>query len=744
MGKKSSSPATIDKMVTGVLQTIQAQFNLPKLKQGAIVPKIILKNGSSGKTHEYPLLGERYIIGRNKNSCDIILRNPIISQIHCAVEKDKKTNRFKIKDLQSTNGIYLGKKRYQSIALHHNDTVTLGPPELEDVIELYFDKPPSKLSLILRYGLFTMAGFLILISAVVAVAWSRYTVYPMPQGNTGATVVYGEDGVTPLAPRISSPHRELERLSDFSPYLPQALIASEDSRYYWHFGVDPVGVLRAILINTGDSGVRQGASTITQQLARSLYPEVGRENTIARKVREMIVATKLEAVYSKDEIMKGYLNRVYLGINLYGFEDAARFYFGKSARDVSIEEAAALVAILPAPNAYNPVQDYDTALGLRNRVISRMLSLSMITEDQANSARRSRIEITPEARETLSNTIAPYFYSYVFDEVRMLLGADLLQEGDFIIETGLNLEYQREAENSLKDYINTNGSRFNFDQGAIATINSQTGEIVALVGGKDFQESQFNRATQAQRQAASTFKLFSYAAALEAGISPHKTYSCAALQWQGVQFRPCNNFSAPIDMFVGMATSENAVALRIAQDVGLNKVVAIAKKMGINSPLNPVPGLALGQSEVNVLEMTGAYATIANQGVWNRPHAINVIRDGRDCENVDEYNTCREVYRFNQGGYESKQAITPQIAQTMHQMFQRVVTSGTGRNANIGRGEGGKTGTNSQGIDLWFIGYSPQDNLTTGVWLGNDDNSPTRGGSAQAASLWGSYMRKLL
>ena len=292
-------------------------------------------------------------------------------------------------------------------------------------------------------------------------------------------------------------------------------------------------------------GLDRGASTITQQLARSLYPEVGRENTIARKVREMVVATKLEAVYSKDQIMKGYLNRVYLGINLYGFEDAARFYFGKSARDVSIEEAAALVAILPAPNAYNPVQDYDTALGLRNRVISRMLSLGMITEDEANGARRSRIEITPEARETLSNTIAPYFYSYVFDEVRMLLGADLLQEGDFIIETGLSLKYQREAENSLKDYINTNGSRFGFDQGAIATINSSTGEIVALVGGKDFQESQFNRATQAQRQAASTFKLFPYTAALEAGISPNKTYSCAALQWQGVQFRPCNNFFWP-------------------------------------------------------------------------------------------------------------------------------------------------------------------------------------------------------
>jgi membrane peptidoglycan carboxypeptidase len=197
-------------------------------------------------------------------------------------------------------------------------------------------------------------------------------------------------------------------------------------------------------------------------------------------------------------------------------------------------------------------------------------------------------------------------------------------------------------------------------------------------------------------------------------------------------------------MFQGMTYSENAVAVRIAQDAGLNNVVATAKKLGINSPLNAVPGLALGQSEVNVLEMTGAYATFANQGVWNRPHAIKVIRDGRDCEDFDDYNTCREIYRFNQGGYESRQAVTPQIAQIMHTMLQGVVRSGTGRNAQIGRAEAGKTGTNTNGVDLWFIGYVAQSNIATGVWLGNDDNSATRAGSAQAALLWGNYMKNII
>ena len=742
MGKKSAS--SVNKMVTGVFQTIQAQLNLPRIKQGAVVPKIKLVNGASGKTYSYPLLGDRYIIGRNKSNCDIIISNPIISQVHCAVERDRKTKRFSVKDLQSTNGVYCGNKRYQSIILRHQDKVTLGPPELEDVIELSFEKPPSKLMLGLRNGLFIVAGVFLIISALILITLAPYQVYPLPQGNTGTTAVYAEDGVTPLAPRITTPHRELDRLSDFSSYLPQALIASEDSRFYWHFGVDPLGVLRAVIINRGDGSIQQGASTITQQLARSLFASVGRENTLARKIREMLVASKLEMVYSKDQIMRAYLNRVYLGINLHGFEDAAQFYFAKSARDVTLEEAAALVAILPAPNAYNPVQDYATALGLRNRVIERMFSLGMISENEANRARRSRIEISPRARETLSNIIAPYFYSYVFEEIRSLLGADLLQEGDFIVETGLNTRVQTQAENALTNHLESHGVQLGFSQGAIATIKSNTGEIIALVGGKDYQESQFNRATQAQRQGASTFKLFPYIAALESGISPYKTYSCASLRWQGVQFRPCNNFAQPINMYQGMTYSENAVAVRIAQDAGLNNVVATAKKLGINSPLNPVPGLALGQSEVNVLEMTGAYATFANGGVWNRPHAVKVIRDGRDCEDFDDHSTCREIYRFNQGGYESRQAVTPQIAQTMHTMLQGVVRSGTGRNAQIGRGEAGKTGTNTNGVDLWFIGYVAQNNLATGVWLGNDDNSGTRAGSAQAALLWGNYMKNII
>lgn len=742
MGNKSNSNS-FSQAFTGIWQTIQAQVHFPVLKANAKVPSIYVKNGQEKRPQVYPLLGDRYIIGRSSKNCDIVIRSPIISQTHCVIERDENNPlQFIIKDLNSTNGVYCGGKRYQSLHLFHNDLITLGPPELAEAIEIRYDKSPANWVLFARYGLLSTSVGLLLILGFMVLQWSQYQVHPIPDHTGGSTVVYAEDGKTLLSPRIESPHRELESLKEFSPHLPQALLASEDSRYYWHFGVDPLGIIRAVLVN--QEGGRQGASTVTQQLARSLYPAVGRENNLARKWREMVVATKLEAIYSKDTILKTYMNRVYLGINLYGFEDAAQFYFDKSARELDINESATLVAILPAPNAYNPVQDYDTAVNLRNRVIARMENLGMISNEEASQARRSRIEISPKARQTLSQVIAPYYYSYVFQEMRELLGDDLTQEGDFIIETSLNPKIQTIAEESLKNHLDSNGKSYNFSQGAIASLNSKNGEIIALVGGKDFSESQFNRATMAQRQPGSTFKVFAYSAALESGISASKTYSCAPLLWQGFQYKACERTGGATNMTQALAQSENAVALRVAKDVGLSSVVNMAKKLGVESPLNPVPGLILGQSEVNLLEITGAYTAFANQGIWSKPHAIKVIRDGRDCEDFDNHTTCREVYRFNENGDEQKQAIKKTTAETMNRMLQQVTVSGTGRTAYLGKQEAGKTGTTNKGVDLWFIGYVPKNNILTGVWLGNDDNSPTNSSSSQAALLWGNYMKKVL
>ncbi len=745
MPKKSTDSSPVSQIFTGVLQTIQVKLNFPALKANAKVPTVHIKYIRDGKNYSFsrPLLGDRYIIGRSRSNCDIAIRSEIVSTRHCAIERDENNpKQFIIQDLKSTNGIYLGKKRYQSVNLSHNDVITLAPPDLADAVEISFKNSPAKWLLLVRYGLIAIMIMIIAIMGLITIQWLKYKVDPIPFHTGGATVVYSDDGKTLLAPRIDTPHRELNSLQEFSPYLPKALVASEDSRYYWHFGVDPIGILRAILVKR-DTGVQQGASTITQQVARSIYPDVGRENNLARKWREMMVAKKLETVYSKNDILKTYLNRVYLGINLYGFEDAAQFYFDKSAQDLDLVESATLVAMLPAPNSFNPVNDYKTAIGLRNRVIQRMLRLKMISDKEASSARRSTIKISPKAKQTLSQIIAPYFYSYVFDEMSRVLSKDLIQEGDYIIETSLNPKIQAFAEESLKTHIDSNGKRYNFSQGAIATVDSRNGEIIALVGGKDYGQSQFNRATQAQRQPASTFKVFAYTAALENKASPSKTYSCSSLRWQGIQYKACERLSGAVSMAQGLALSENAIALRVAQEVGLDKVVNTAQRLGIQSPLNPVPGLVLGQSEVNVLEITGAYTAFANEGLWSRPHAINVIRDGRDCQDFDDYRTCTQVYHFNQLGDEQKQVLDKNIASNMNRMLQQVVSSGTGKAAYLGRGEAGKTGTTNKGVDLWFIGYVPQDNLVTGVWLGNDDNKPTNSSSSQAALLWGKYMKKI-
>jgi 1A family penicillin-binding protein len=742
----SPQPKTqLSRMLTQAVQKIHAQVKLGALKKNAKVPELWVWDGNNEKPEIYHLVGDRYTLGRSSRSSDIVVRNPIVSQVHCSLHRDRQNPRsFLIKDEQSTNGIYRGRRRLKSFALYHGDSIALGPPELEATVQVKYHNPPPLWIKLFRYSLFGTSGVLGVLALWMGYEWSKIPVRPLPMGVTGPVVIYAGDEQTPLSSVQKNAHQELENLSDFSPFLPKAVIASEDSRFYWHFGVDPYGIARALIINFQDKGVRQGASTLTQQLARSLFSQVGRENTAGRKLREMIVALKLEAFYSKDELLKTYLNRVYLGTGSYGFEDAARFYFDKSATDLTLAEAATLVAMLPAPNSYNPVQDYDTSVQLRNRVITRMASLGMVSEEEADRARRSRIEVSPKARETLSSIIAPYFYGYVFEELRTLLGEDLAKEGNFIVETALDLNMQAQAEKSLRSKISNDGSPFGFSQGAIVTLDTRTGAILALTGGVDYQKSQFNRATQAQRQPGSTFKVFAYAAAIEAGISPNQTYSCDAVSWQGQQFKPCERSSGDIDMFRGLAQSENAVALRVAKDIGVDKLVEMAHRLGINSKLNPSPGLVLGQSEVNVLEITGAYATFANRGIWNRPHAIVRVLDGSDCENPNDPKTCREIYSQEKDNTVSQQVISSAVAETMTLLLQGVVQNGTGRSASIGWGEAGKTGTTDDAIDLWFIGYVARRDLVTGVWLGNDDNSATRGSSAQAADLWGAYMREIM
>ncbi|MBW4557614.1 MAG: transglycosylase domain-containing protein [Trichormus sp. ATA11-4-KO1] len=744
-------PQTLLGQLTQAVHTIQAKVDFSKLalKPNAKVPEIWVQDAGADKAEVYPLLGDRYILGRSSKSCDIVIRNPVVSQIHLSLSRDstQRTPVFVIKDENSTNGIYRGKRRINSLELRHGDIFTLGPPELAASVRLQYVDPPPLHIKAASWAAYGVGGVSALVALVVGVEWLKFSVRPLPTATRAPVVIYARDGSTPLREPRTTSHVDMKRLQDFGPYLPAAVVASEDSRYYWHFGVDPLGILRAVLVNTRSGDVQQGASTVTQQVARSLFRDyVGAQDSLGRKLREAIVSLKLETFYSKDEILLTYLNRVFLGVDTSGFEDAAQYYFEKSAKELTLAEAATLVGILPAPNAFNFCGGSNRldASEYRNRVIRRMLDMGKISPEEANRARRSTVQISPKVCEQQAATIAPYFYSYVFQELESILGEGAAREGNYIIETQLDPGIQAQAETSLRNSVSNAGSTLRFSQGAIVTLDSRSGSILSMVGGTDFRSSQFNRAVQAQRQPGSTFKVFAYAAALEQGIPASKTYSCAAFPWQGFTYRPCrtgaNNF---LNMTTGLALSENPIALRIAQDVGLNRVVAMAKRMGVKSSLEAVPGLVLGQSVVNVLEMTGAFGAISNRGVWNPPHAISRILDSGDCSDRNDFKTCRVIYSFDQNREANKRVLPAGVADEMTRMMRQVVTNGTGRAAAIGLGEAGKTGTTDKNVDLWYIGFIPNRRLVTGIWLGNDNNSPTSGSSAQAAQLWGSYMRQI-
>lgn len=744
-------PQTFVGQVTQAVQTIQAKVNFQALSLNpkARVPELWIQEAGADKAEVYPLLGDRYLLGRSSKSCDIVVRNPVVSQVHLSLSRDVNNRKspFAIKDENSTNGIYQGKRRIDKLALRHGDVFTLGPPELAASVKVqYVDKPPVyvKAATWAAYG---VSGVTALVALAIGLESTKFSVVPLPSPTQGPVVIYARDGETPLRPPRTTAHVDMKRLTDFSTYLPKAVVASEDSRFYWHVGVDPIGILRAVLINVQGKGFQQGASTVTQQVARSLFRDyVGAEDSLGRKLKEAVVALKLETFYSKDFLLLTYLNRIYVGSDTYGFEDASRYYFERAAKDLTLAQSATLVGILPAPNAFDLCGNSDglKAIDYRNRVIARMLEQNLVSQDEANRARRSPIEISRKVCDRQANTIAPYFYASVFQELQRLLGKDLANEGNFIIETQLDPKMQAQAESALGDTVSNTGGRYGFSQGAVVTLDSSTGGVRALVGGTSYRASQFNRAIQAKRQPGSTFKLFTYTSAIEQGISPSTAYSCAPLSWSGQGYRGCERSSGSVDMATGLALSENAIALRVARDVGLDKVVQMATRLGVTSPLNPVPGLVLGQSEVSVLEMTGAFGAISNNGKWNRAHLISRILDSSDCPNREDLKTCRVIYSFDQSSNANVQVLSPQVADTMTTMLRGVVERGTGRSAALGLGEAGKTGTTDNNVDLWFIGFVPSQQIVTGVWLGNDNNSPTFGSSAQAARLWSSYMRKVV
>lgn len=504
----------------------------------------------------------------------------------------------------------------------------------------------------------------------------------------------------------------------------EAFLASEDKNFYEHEGVAYRAIARAVVTNIRAGEVVEGASTITQQLARIVF--LDQDQTLERKLREALLAQKMEQELTKEQIFERYLNLVYLGGGAYGVADAAWVYFSKSIDELTLPEIAMIVGLAPAPSEFSPLVNEEVALRRRNLVLERMEEAGYITADERQAAEATELVLNPSTPRNLYSRF-PYFTQYVRQQLPLLIDPQEVEIGGLTVETTLNPAMQELAQQTVNQAIADYGPGQRFTQAALVAIDPRNGHIHAMVGGNDFNESQFNRVVQAQRQPGSTFKTFIYATAIAGGFSPYKTYVDAKLVVDG--YEPKNygeNYSGTQTMRDALIRSINIIAVKVLIDVGFDPAIEMAERMGIRSPLISAYSLALGSVEVNLLELTGAYGTLATSGTHIEPHGITRILNRRG-----------EV--LYEADFAAEQALDKDSADIMTWMLRGVVTSGTGRNASLGdRPVAGKTGTSEERRDLWFIGYIPQ--MVTGVWLGNDDNTPTRGASSTAARVWHDFM----
>jgi len=511
------------------------------------------------------------------------------------------------------------------------------------------------------------------------------------------------------------------RLIDLPPYLPKAFVAIEDKRFYEHHGVDPLGVSRALLRDVVGGGSVEGGSTLTQQLAKNLF--LTRERTLSRKIQEAILAFWLERRYSKDQIIELYLNRVYFGSGAYGVEAASQKYFGKSARLVTLPEAAVLAGLMKSPTKLAPDHNLAGANERAAQVITAMAEQGHITEAMAKAALANPAQVK---RDKSAGSIN-YAADYVMDALDDTVGAI---DEDIVVTTTINLTMQGEAERALTDELNAKGAKFGVEQGALVALDPN-GAIKAMVGGRNYADSQFNRAVAAKRQPGSSFKPFVYLAALEKGLTPDTVREDAPITVKG--WSPENysrEYFGPVTLTKALALSLNTVAVRLGLEVGPKAVVAVAHRLGITSDLDPVPSIALGSSDVTPLEMVSAYTAFANGGLGVQPHVITRVRTANG----------KQLYARRNSNF--GRVIDPQYVAMMNQMMQETLLTGTARKAELpGWQAAGKTGTSQDWRDAWFLGYTSY--LVAGVWLGNDDNSPTKkvSGGNLPVEIWSRFMK---
>ncbi|MGI0480884.1 transglycosylase domain-containing protein [Geminocystis sp. CENA526] len=532
-------------------------------------------------------------------------------------------------------------------------------------------------------------------------------------------------------------HRTTVPLNQISPHLKRAVMAIEDSNFYYHKGVNPNSVARAAVVNLRSGGVEEGASTLTMQLVKNVF--LSHQRKFSRKLAEAVLALRVEQVFEKDEILEMYLNHIYWGHNNYGAETAAQSYFNKSAKDLTLPEGALMAGLIQAPEVYSPFANYNLAKQRQATVLNRMADLGWITQEEADEAKKAPLLIgKPRAWQT---SRLPYVTDAVRQEIIEKFGQDTITKGGVNIQTTIDYKMQTRAEEIVRNaHRNLRNSGVKADQVALVSIDPRTHFVKAVVGGIDYEKSQFNRVLQSRRQPGSAFKPFVFYTAFATGkytpFTSVPNYTRGFRDGSGY-YRPQNyggsHGGGDVSINHALAISLNIPAVVLGQRVGLDRVIEVCRTLGIESPLQPVVSLPLGPIGVTPMEMAKAYATFANNGWQSETTMIMQVADSKG--NIMLDNTPKPKLVLNEWATAS-----------LNSSLQNVIQNGTATSANIGRPAAGKTGTTSGERDVWFVGYVPQ--LSTAVWIGNDDFSRSLGrgvtGGGYAAPIWRQFMTMAL
>ncbi len=546
--------------------------------------------------------------------------------------------------------------------------------------------------------------------------------------------IYDMDG-TLLDSLHDEANREVVDLNQISPNLKRAVLAIEDSYFFSHHGINPSGIARATLANMAEGQTVEGGSTITMQLVKNLF--LTPERSMSRKVAEAVLSLRLEQVFTKDQIMEMYLNQVYWGHNTYGVQTAAKSYFNKPASELNLAESAMMAGLIQAPEVFSPFVNYQTAKQRQLLVLDRMKKIGWITAAEAEQAKATPLQLGEITSFRASQ--APYITDAVIQELTSRFGKEAVLQGGMRIQTTINLELQRKAEETVREGIASIRSQGVYaDQMALVAVDPRTHFVKAMVGGVDYSQSQYNRAIQALRQPGSAFKPFVYYTAFASGkYSPDSTILDAPVSYPDGDsyYTPQNydgGFAGAMTLRQALAQSRNIPAVRLGQEVGINRVVEVSRTLGIKSPMEPVTSLPLGSVDLTPLEMAGAYATFASGGWQSETTTIAQVTDSKG--NVLLDNTPRPQL-----------VLDPWAVAALNSAMQDVINRGTAASARLDRPAAGKTGTTSSERDIWFVGYVPQ--LATAVWVGNDNYSPIGKGATGGgfvAPVWRNFMLKAL